>query len=333
MDEQSRSTLQHPAAGTDGLAAAAPTVVLLSAHRDLKAGWIDRLIPAPARPYLRLMRVDRPIGMWLRLFPGWWALALAAERLPTLELWLIFWGEAVLTRGLGCTVNDIVDRDIDAKVARTRNRPLASGEVTVGQAAAFLGLQILLGALLLARLGGLTLGLFAATVILACIYPLMKRVTFWPQAFLGVVFNTSALMSWAAVQGTLSYAPLLLYAGCFFWTLGYDTIYAHQDKVDDARLGVKSTALHLGAASRKWVGGFFLAAVALWGAALTARGPLLVALLAVLAPAGHLAWQLRRWDPDSPALSLAMFKSNQNVGWLLLAGIVLLRLGAQAHLW
>lgn len=333
MDEKGRSTLQHPGSRPDGLPAVAPAGVRINAHPDLKPGWIDRLVPEPARPYLRLMRVDRPIGMWLRLFPGWWALALAAERLPALDLLIIFWGEALLTRGLGCTVNDIVDRDIDAKMARTRNRPLASGQVTVGQSVAFLGLQIALGTLLLARLGRLTLGLFAATVILACIYPLMKRVTWWPQAFLGVVFNTSALMGWAAVHGTLGFTPLLLYTGCFFWTLGYDTIYAHQDKLDDARLGVKSTALYLGAASRKWVGGFFLAAVALWGAALAGRGPLLAALIAMLPPAGHLIWQLRRWDPDSPALSLAMFKSNQNVGWLLLCGIVLLRLGAGAHLW
>lgn len=285
-------------------------------------------MPAVARPYLRLMRVDRPIGTWLRLFPGWWVIAMTGDGLSHAWLMVMFLVEAVITRSLGCTINDIIDRDIDARVERTRGRPVASGQIPVPSAIAFAAVQLLVGLLVLAPLNGVVLALFALTITLAAVYPLMKRVMWWPQAFLGFIFNSSALMGCAAVTGGLDRATLLLYAGCVAWTLGYDTIYAHQDKRDDARIGVRSTALRLGAGSRWGVGLFYAFAVALWGAALADRIAWTAALVAMLAVGCHFAWQLRSWDPDRPRSCLVVFKSNQSVGWILLSAIVLARMAA-----
>jgi 4-hydroxybenzoate polyprenyltransferase len=290
-------------------------------------GWIDRFVPAPIRPYLRLMRLDRPIGIWLRLFPAWWALALASKGPLPLMLAALFAAEAILSRGLGCTVNDILDRRFDAQVERTRDRPLAARHLSVRAALVFLVLQLVLVVAVLASLNALVLGIFVISLVLAAIYPLMKRITWWPQAFLGLVFSSSTLMGWAALTGHLSLPALLLYAGCISWTVGYDTIYAHQDKRDDARVGVKSTALYLGAASKRWIGLFYALAVLLWGGALALQTSVLAALVAMLALTGLFVWQLRRWAPDSPALSLAAFKSSRQVGWLLLAAIVVARGG------
>ncbi len=299
---------------------------LLTAYSDLRPSWFDRVVPLQILPFLRLMRLDRPIGFWLRLFPAWWAILLSSKGGLQPSLLAIFFGEAVLTRGLGCTVNDIVDRDIDAHVTRTRSRPIASGQVSVQKAVLFLLLQAALGLLLLSALPGAVSALFAATAVLACVYPLMKRITFWPQAFLGVVFNTSALMAWIACSGHISAAGLSLYAGCFFWTLGYDTIYAHQDKVDDARIGVRSTALYLGSASKRWVAVFYALAALLFGAAIYACLSPMAALAAGLVTTAHFAYQLKRWHMDSPQRSLAMFKSNQSLGWLVLAVLLLFRM-------
>lgn len=285
-------------------------------------GWIDRAVPAPLRPYLRLMRLDRPIGTWLLLFPGWWSIALAAEGWPDVGTMILFAVGAVVMRGAGCTFNDIVDRDFDARVARTAARPIPSGAVGVRRAAAFLAAQLLVGLAILLQFNGFTILLGAASLLLVFTYPFMKRITYWPQAWLGLTFNWGALLGWAAVRGTLDWPPVLLYVAGIFWTLGYDTIYAHQDKEDDALIGVKSTALALGEATRGWLVAFYgLMLVFLLLAALSAGLSWVFTLL--LPPALlHLVWQIGTCRIDDPANCLATFKSNRWFGWMLLAAIV-----------
>ena len=293
------------------------------AHTDIRADdWIDRWTPSSIRPYLRLARLDRPIGTWLLLFPCWWSLALAAPGLPDLRLMALFAFGAVVMRGAGCTINDIIDRNIDAKVARTRIRPIPSGAVQVWQAGVFLLLQLGAGLLVLLQLPLPAILWGAASLGLVFSYPLMKRVTWWPQAFLGLTFNWGALLGWVAAGQEMAGPPLLLYAAGIVWTLGYDTIYAHQDKADDVQIGVKSTALRLGAASRRWVGGFYgLTLPGLAAAGLAAgHGPGLLFLL--LPAAAHLIWQVRAWNPDDPANCLTLFKSNRLFGALVLAALV-----------
>ena len=301
----------------DGVSAAAPD------PSDIHGGdWVDHWLPAPLRPYARLARLDRPIGTWLLLFPGWWGIALAARRWPDPVLIALFALGAVVMRGAGCTLNDIADRDYDAQVARTRLRPLPSGAVSVLQAAAFLLLQLAVGAAVLFSLNRASILLGCAVLALVASYPFMKRITYWPQIFLGLNFNWGALVGWTAVTGALSSPPVLLYLGGVFWTLGYDTIYAHQDKADDLRIGVKSSALALGAGTRPWLFMFFAAASALWGTAgrMAGLGMLFWAGLALAAL--QLTWQAARVDIDDPADCLAKFRSNRLVGWLLLAGVV-----------
>jgi 4-hydroxybenzoate polyprenyltransferase len=316
-----------------------------TAATDIPRGsWIDRLLPAPARPYARLMRLDRPIGTWLLLFPCWWGFFLASPgdvlgggvalqlwRSVTtsdpLGLWVVAMGllfaiGAVVMRGAGCTYNDIVDRDFDAKVARTALRPIPSGQITVRQAVVFLIAQLLVGLLILLAFNRFTILLGILSLALVFTYPLMKRVTYWPQAFLGLTFNWGALMGWAAVTGGLGLPALALYAGGIAWTLHYDTIYAHQDKEDDALVGVKSTALKLAAHTKPWLVGFSIATVVLFeiAAALAHLG--WPAMLAVAAVALHLTWQILTVELDDPADCLAKFRSNRWIGWILLAGII-----------
>ena len=217
------------------------------------------------QPYALLMRLDRPIGWWLLLLPGWWAIVLASGGVMNMNIksWALmaaFLIGAVVMRGAGCVVNDIWDRDLDKMVERTRERPLASGAVSVKQAAAFLSLLLMIGAAILLSMNMLTIMLGLLSLPLIALYPAMKRITYWPQLFLGLTFNFGALMGWAAVTGELSAAPLFLYLGGIFWTIGYDTIYAHQDKEDDALAGIKSTALKFGNRSKLWVSGFYLGA-------------------------------------------------------------------------
>ena len=298
--------------------------------------WIDRIAPGPARPYLRLARLDRPIGTWLLLYPCWWgmALALGAAGGSGVDAWRVAWLAvlfavgAVVMRGAGCVVNDILDRDFDARVARTSTRPIPSGQVSVAQALAYLAGLLALGLAILLQFNPPTIWLGVASLALVFPYPLMKRITWWPQLFLGLTFNWGALMGWTAITGAAEpsgavLAPLALYAAGVVWTLGYDTIYAHQDKEDDARIGVRSTALRLGPASRAWVGGFYAATVAGLAAAglLAELSPLFLAPLALAAL--QLAWQTARWGPDDPADCLAKFKSNK---WFAL--LVLLALAA-----
>src|SRR5215472_2189366 len=283
--------------------------------------WVTRYLPLSTQPYARLARLDRPIGTWLLLFPGWWGIALASVRWPDPVLLVLFALGAVVMRGAGCTLNDIADRHYDRQVARTRLRPLPSGAVTVHRAVLFLVLQLAAGAAVLLSLNRTSIMLGFAVLGLIGTYPFMKRVTYWPQLFLGLNFNWGALIGWTAVTGDLAWPPLLLYLGGVFWTIGYDTIYAHQDKEDDLRIGVKSSAIALGSRTRPWLFGFYAAALLLWMGAGLAAG-LGVLFWATLAGSGlQLAWQAGRVAIDDPSDCLAKFRSNRAVGWLMVAGI------------
>jgi 4-hydroxybenzoate polyprenyltransferase len=284
--------------------------------------WVERRLPARLRPYARLARLDRPIGTWLLLFPGWWGIALASPRWPDPVLLLLFAVGAIAMRGAGCTLNDIADRDYDGQVARTRLRPLPSGAVSVRQAVAFLALQLAVGAAVLFSLNRTTILLGTAVLGLIATYPFMKRVTYWPQVFLGLNFNWGALLGWTAVTGAPAWPPLLLYVGGVFWTIGYDTIYAHQDKDDDIRIGVKSSAIALGEHTRPWLFAFYTAAMLLWAAAAYAAGVGPVFWAGLAAAAVQLAWQAARVVTEDPADCLRKFRSNRAVGWLMLVGIV-----------
>jgi len=300
-----------------------------SSFTDIRRGdWVDRLVPAGVRPYCRLARLDRPIGTWLLLFPGWWSIALAAPTGggPSLRLLILFAIGALVMRGAGCTINDMADRDFDRKVTRTAGRPIASGAISMPRAFAFLALQLAIGLVILLQLSPLAIALGVASLALIVTYPFMKRVTYWPQAFLGLTFNWGALMGYAAAKDRLDSAPLLLYAAGIAWTLVYDTIYAHQDKEDDALIGVRSTALKFGAATRRWLVPFAVATTLLLAAMIPAAGLGLFAWLALIGVAGHLAWQIATVDFDNPADCLAKFRSNRWLGWILLIGIVLGRL-------
>ena len=288
--------------------------------------WIDRFAPAPTRPYLRLMRLDRPIGTWLLLFPCWWGWALAPRPggpgWADLYLAALFAVGALVMRGAGCTINDLWDRDIDAQVTRTRTRPIASGQISVTRALAFLVAQLLIGLAVLVQFNWTTIWLGAVSLLLVVPYPLMKRITWWPQAFLGLTFNWGALVGWTAVTGQIDGPAVVLYAAAVFWTLGYDTIYAHQDKEDDARIGVKSTALRLGRASRFWVGGFYAVALAGLAAGGLAGGLGWIYLASLMPAALHLAWQVSGWTPDDPADCLTRFQSNRWFGALVLLALL-----------
>jgi 4-hydroxybenzoate polyprenyltransferase len=300
--------------GGEGDRVSDPTDIYLS-------DWVARWLPHWAEPYARLARLDRPIGTWLLLFPAWWGIALAGPGWPDPVLLLLFAVGAVAMRGAGCTLNDIADRGYDGKVARTRLRPLPSGRVTVRQAVLFMLAQLAVGAAVLLSLNRLTVVLGVAVLALIGTYPFMKRITWWPQLFLGLNFNWGALIGWTAVTGSLAWPPVLLYLGGIVWTLGYDTIYAHQDREDDARIGVKSSALALGRGTRPFLFAFDAAAVALWTAAAVAAG-LGIAFWALLAAAAtQLAWQAAQVDIDDPADCLRKFRSNRIVGWLIFAGI------------
>ena len=285
-------------------------------------GWLDRYAPAPARPYARLMRLDRPIGTWLLLWPCWWSLALAAPDWPDPWLLVLFAVGALVMRGAGCTVNDIADRDFDGRVARTATRPLPSGDVSLIQALVFLAVQLALGLAILLQLGTVAIWLGIASLPLIGFYPFMKRITWWPQAWLGLTFNWGALLGWAAVTGSIDTPPLVLYIAGIAWTLGYDTIYAHQDKEDDALIGVKSSARRLGGATRPWLYAFYAVAVVLIGAAGALAGLAWPFYLGLAAAAAHLAWQAARVDIDAPADCLATFKSNKWLGLIVFAAIV-----------
>jgi 4-hydroxybenzoate polyprenyltransferase len=286
--------------------------------------WVDRHAPAGLRPWLKLARFDRPVGIWLLMLPGWQGIALARAieyRLPDLSLLLVFFVGAVLMRSAGCAYNDIVDRDIDAKVARTAGRPIPAGQITVRQAWAFVVGCGLVSLLILLTLGPVAIALGVGSLALVAAYPFMKRITWWPQAWLGLTFNWGALLGFAAAAGHLSLAALLLYASGIAWTLGYDTLYAIQDLEDDALAGVKSSARRLGDRAPQAVGLFYAAAVALvatmgWIAGL---GLLFVPFAGLY---GLQLWsQARRARVDDPQLALVLFKSNAFAGLILFAAI------------
>ena len=285
-------------------------------------GPVERAMPPWARPFVALARLDQPTGVWLLLWPCLWGIGLASDGLPAWELLVLFTAGAFVMRAAGCTLNDIFDRDFDARVERTRRRPLPSGAIGVKGAVAFIAVLLGAGLAILLQLNPFAVLLGAGSLLLVCIYPLMKRITYWPQAFLGLTFNYGALLGWAAVQGGIAWPAGLLYGGGIAWTLGYDTIYAHQDKEDDLAIGVKSSALALGRHTRPWLILFYAAAVAgLAGAGVAASmawpyfaGVALAALL--------LAWQALRVRIGSPADCLAKFKANSLVGLAVFAGIV-----------
>jgi len=290
--------------------------------------WVEYAPPA-AQPYLRLMRLDRPIGAWLLFLPCVFGVALGSATQPhgfgnTANIFLagLFGLGAIVMRGAGCTYNDIVDRDIDAQVARTRGRPIPSGAVGLKAAWLFLGAQCGLGLLVLLQLNPLSVVLGAASLVLVALYPFMKRVTWWPQAWLGLTFNWGALLGFAAATGRLALPAFLLYAGCFFWTLGYDTIYAHQDKEDDALIGVKSTARLFGDNSHIYVAAFYFAAILLVALGLAAAGARIWTLLFLAPAALHLLWQAARLDVNDTQNCLALFRSNRDTGLLIAAALI-----------
>ena len=291
---------------------------------DMPRGWVDAM-PRRLQPYLRLMRLDRPIGTWLLLLPGWWSLALANSGVPDITLVILFLVGAVAMRGAGCTYNDIVDREIDAKVARTAIRPLPSGQIGLRSAWIFLVFQLAIGLAVLLQLNTFAMAVGAASLLLIAAYPFMKRITYWPQAWLGLTFNWGALLGWAAVNGRIDTPALLLYAGGFFWTLGYDTIYAHQDREDDALVGVKSSARALGRATKPVVGLFYALALGCFAAAIVLPSMSLPSMGLLALVGAQFVWQVVTLDIDNPMSCLVRFRSNRNVGLLILAAIMLVR--------
>jgi 4-hydroxybenzoate polyprenyltransferase len=282
--------------------------------------WVDRWAPAGLRPWLKLGRFDRPTGIWLLMLPGWQGIALASSmngKLPDVRLLVLFFLGAALMRAAGCAYNDIVDRDIDAKVARTAGRPIPSGQISVRQAWAFLVACSLAALLILLTLPPLAIGLGIGSLALVAAYPFMKRITWWPQAWLGLTFNWGALMGFAAATDQLLAPAVLLYASGIAWTLGYDTIYAIQDLEDDALAGVKSSARRLGEHAPRAVAAFYLGTMALaFAAGVLARlGPGFEILLVAFAI--HLGLQARRVRVDDPPLALNLFKSNTWAGLIL----------------
>jgi 4-hydroxybenzoate polyprenyltransferase len=293
---------------------------------DSTGNWVDGFAPAWTRPYLRLARLDRPIGSWLLLMPCWWSVGLAAIHAHSqVNLWhlVLFFVGAFAMRGAGCTWNDIVDRDLDTRVERTRSRPIPAGQVTVAAAAGFLLLQALVGLAVLLQFNWFTVYVGFLSLAVVAVYPFMKRITYWPQIVLGLAFSWGALMGWPATFGRLDLPAFLLYAGAISWVIGYDTIYAHQDREDDALIGIKSTALLFGERTKTMLALFYALAVAPIALAGWRAGGGVVFALGLGAFAAHLAWQIMRLDINDPVLCLVVFKSNRDAGLILFAGLVL----------
>ena len=295
---------------------------------DAAGNWAERL-PEPMRPYARLARWDRPIGWQLLMWPCWWSTMLAWPHVPGTGLVTVLWHLALLAlgaftmRGAGCTYNDLVDRDLDARVARTRDRPLASGRVSRAQALAFIALQALVGLVVLLQFNGFTVILGLASLLVVAAYPFAKRVTNWPQVVLGLAFSWGALVGWAALTGGLDAATLALFVGSVLWVVSYDTIYAHQDRADDRAVGIGSTALRFGDRTRGWLAGLYGGAVVLAGLAIVLAGAGWAAWAGLAVFAAMLAAQVVRLDVDDPAQCLRLFKFNHVAGALLFAGLAL----------
>lgn len=292
-----------------------------------RLNWVDRFFPRFSRPYLRLSRADRPAGTWLLLLPCWWGLLLAAAADPAGASWGDLWifiacgiGATVM-RGAGCTWNDITDRDIDGAVARTKSRPIPSGQVTVRGAAIWMVVQGLIGFAILLTLNTAAIILGVIALLPVVIYPFAKRFTWWPQVFLGIAFNWGALLGWVAHTGSLAWPPVLLYFAGISWTLFYDTIYAHQDKEDDALIGVKSTARLFDENTPAWLGRFFVSSISLMAMAIilalvdtASTFALMTALLGSWAFGWHLVWQMRRLNIDDPENCMHLFRANREAG-------------------
>ncbi|XP_022153166.1 4-hydroxybenzoate polyprenyltransferase, mitochondrial-like [Momordica charantia] len=297
----------------------------------VEMSWISLYLPKKAQPYAHLARLDKPIGTWLLALPCMWSITLAASpgHLPDFKMLTLFGCGALLLRGAGCTINDLLDRDIDTKVERTKLRPVASGQLTPFQGVSFLGLQLLLGLGILLQLNNYSRILGASSLLLVFSYPLMKRFTFWPQAYLGLTFNWGALLGWAAIRGTLDPVIVLpLYFSGVFWTLVYDTIYAHQDKEDDLKVGVKSTALRFGDSTKEWITMFGIANIgclALSGYNADIGWPFYAFLAAA---SGQLAWQISTVDLSCGADCNRKFVSNKWFGAIVFSGILLGRLSS-----
>jgi 4-hydroxybenzoate polyprenyltransferase len=296
-------------------------------YTDIKReGWV-RHLPPKLGDYALLMRLDRPVGWWLLLLPGWWGIALGAGGLMSMtsrdwSIVFLFLIGAILMRGAGCIVNDLWDRELDQKVERTRTRPLASGRIKVREAA-FLLLALLLSSLLiLLQMPMATIALGVISLLPVILYPLMKRITWWPQAFLGITFNVGALMGFSAATGYIGAAALLLYAAGFFWTMGYDTIYAYQDKADDELAGIKSTARLFGDHPKKWLAAFYSLTISLFVVALMMTGAGLLPIILLSIPAAHFVWQVATFNPFDQHNALKRFKSNRIAGFLLLIPVL-----------
>ena len=293
---------------------------------DATGNWVDLRAPAIARPYLRLARLDRPIGSWLLLMPCWWSAGLAgmaADRLPSLWHIVLFFIGAFAMRGAGCTWNDLVDRDLDGKVERTRSRPIPSGQVTVRQAVLFMAAQAIVGLLVLLQFNMFTILTGFASLAVVAVYPFMKRITYWPQIFLGLAFSWGALMGWPAAFGHLDAAAYVLYAGSIAWVIGYDTIYAHQDREDDMMIGIKSTALLFGNNTPAMLALFYTLAVVLIGLAGLMAGGGVIFMLGLLAFGVHLALQIVTIDIDDAAHCLKLFRANRDAGLILFGAMLI----------
>ena len=293
---------------------------------DATGNWVDGFAPPFLRPYLRLARLDRPIGSWLLLIPCWWSVGLTGIRtdhFPSLWHSVLFLIGAFAMRGAGCTWNDLVDRDLDGLVERTRSRPIPSGQVTVAEATAFMMLQALIGFLVLIQFNRYTVITGICSLLVVAIYPFMKRITYWPQIVLGLAFSYGALMGWPAAFGRLDWPALVLYAGSICWVIGYDTIYAHQDREDDLLIGIKSTALLFGEETRPMLAKFYAAAVVLIGFAGLMVGGRFIFVLGLIGFAAHLAWQVTQLDINDSARCLKLFKSNRDAGLILFGAMLL----------
>jgi len=293
---------------------------------DATGNWVDGLAPPWTRPYLRLARLDRPIGSWLLLIPCWWSLGIGgmhAGWVPSFWHIALFFIGAFAMRGAGCTWNDLVDRNLDGLVERTRSRPIPARQVTIGQATAFMLLQLLVGLAVLLQFNFFTVMTGFASLLVVVIYPFMKRITYWPQIVLGLAFSWGALMGWPAVFGRLDWPAIVLFAGSICWVIGYDTIYAHQDREDDLLIGIKSTALLFRQNTAPMLSAFYAAAALLIGIAGFMAGGGIVFLMGLVAFAAYLAWQVRCLDIDDSAHLLKLFKSNRDAGLILFAAMLL----------
>lgn len=291
-------------------------------HTDIqKLHWIERFVPKSFLPYAYLARLDRPIGIWLLLLPSLWAIFLSAGGATGLNWTIVkiialFCVGSIVMRAAGCVVNDLWDRDFDSKVERTRTRPLASGAISPKQAFVFLTVLLGIGALILFQLSIVSILLGFLVLPLIGLYPLMKRLTWWPQAFLGITFNFGVLIGWSAVTGVLSLPALFLYVAAIYWTLGYDTIYALQDKDDDGLIGIKSLALKLGDKVKDWIAIFYAVSFVFMVLAFFLSGAGLISYAILVLAAIHLFWQTKKLRLDDPLLALTIFKSNRAFGVL-----------------